>query len=261
MHRGGARSRFMRRVAGYSGRSSPEIDRRADACYGFEFALDVFENGWRTLPELLGLVENDDRGWVCLCGANECIVTGRFNFGQSQFPQGRLAPLFAKTAGFPLLRELLELARELVKGIIEGENDLRRTRNVVAVEESAVAVQVCEDGLGNLERALLRLDERRLERVDVVTAPKALVPHDRNLAIDAIDRIEVVFNADLFEDIRVARVEAALLLDLAELPAAGAIEGVPVIEEEDALSVILAIRVLAISNAAFHAGHFTGGAP
>jgi hypothetical protein len=90
----GARGRFMRRVAGYSGRSSHEIDRGEDACYGFEFALDVFDNGWRTLPELLGLVENDDRRWVCLCGANECIVIARFNFGQSQFAQKRLAPLF-----------------------------------------------------------------------------------------------------------------------------------------------------------------------
>jgi hypothetical protein len=29
-----------------------------------------------------------------LCGANECIVIARFNFGQSQFAQKRLAPLF-----------------------------------------------------------------------------------------------------------------------------------------------------------------------
>ena len=151
----------------------------------------------------------------------------------------------------------MQLARELFEGVVEGEDDLGRARDVVAVEQAAVAVQVGEDRLGDLERALLGLDQRRLQRVDVVAAPEALVADDRDLAVDAVDRIEVVLDADLFEDVRVAGVEAALLLDLAELAAARAVEGVAVVQEEDALGVVLAVRVLAVANAALHAGHLT----
>ena len=192
------------------------------------------------------------------CGAGLPGLTrySRKEMKQSESRRGsRLAPLLAQPARFPLLRELLQLARELVEGVVEGEDDLGRARDVVAVQQPAVAVQVGEDRLGDLERALLGLDQRRLQRVDVVAAPEALVADDRDLAVDAVDRIEVVLDADLFEDVRVAGVEAALLLDLAELAAARAVEGVAVVQEEHALGVVLAVRVLAVSNAALHAGH------
>ena len=134
--------------------------------------------------------------------------------------------------------------------------------NVVAVEQAAVAVQVREDRLGDLQRALLGLDQGRLQRVDVVATPQALVPDDRDLAVDAVDRVEVVLDAHLFEDVGVAGVEAAFLLDLAELTTARTVEGVTVIQQEDALGVILAVGVLAVADAAFHAGHpFFGRLP
>ena len=76
-----------------------------------------------------------------------------------------------------------------------------------------------------------------MQRVDVVPTPEALVADDRDLAIDAVDGIEVVLDPHLFEDIGIARIEAPFLLDLAELSAAGAIEGVSMIQEEDALWV------------------------
>ncbi len=46
----------------------------------------------------------------------------------------RLASLFAQPAGFPFLRKLLELSRELIEGIVEGEDDLGCAWDVVAVE-------------------------------------------------------------------------------------------------------------------------------
>ena len=51
-----------------------------------------------------------------------------------------LALAFAQPARFPLLAELLELARELVEFVVEGEDDFGRARDVVAVEQAAVAV-------------------------------------------------------------------------------------------------------------------------
>ena len=71
-----------------------------------------------------------------------------------------LTGAFAEAARFPFLRELLQLARELVVLVVEGQDDLGGARDVVAVEEPAVAVQVREDRLRDLERALLRLDQR-----------------------------------------------------------------------------------------------------
>src|SRR5262245_10243861 len=157
-----------------------------------------------------------------------------------------LALSLAEAARLPLLGQLLELARELLELVVEREDDLGRARDVVRVQEAAVAVQVGEDRLGDLERALLGLDQRGLQRVDVVAAPEALVAHDRDLAVDGVDRVEVVLDPDLLEDVGVAGVEAALLLDLAELAATGAIEGVAVVEQEHALRVVLAVRVLAV---------------
>jgi hypothetical protein len=122
-------------------------------------------------------------------------------------------------------------------------------------EQAAVAVQVGEDRFGHLEGSLLRLDQRRLQRVDVVPTPEALVTDDRDLAVHAVDRVEIVLDADLLEDVRVPRIEPALLLDLAELAAARAVEGVTVVQEEDALGVVLAVRVLAVPDASFHARH------
>src|SRR5882724_1052185 len=81
----------------------------------------------------------------------------------------------AEPAGFPLLRELGQALLELLEVVVEREDDLGRPRDVVARQEPAVAVQVGEDRLGHLERALLGLDQRRLQRVDVVPSPEALV--------------------------------------------------------------------------------------
>src|SRR5262245_9972550 len=164
-------------------------------------------------------------------------------------------PRLAQPALLELAAELLDLAAELFVGLVEGEDDLGGARDLVAVEQPAVAVQVGEDGLGHLERALLGLDQGGLERVDVVASPQALVAHDRDLAVDPVDRIEVVLDPDLLEDVRVARVEAALLLDLAELPAARAVERVPVVQQEHALRVVLALGVLAVADAALHPRH------
>src|SRR5262245_51790468 len=168
---------------------------------------------------------------------------------------------FSEAAGFPLARQLLELARELVERLVERQDDLGGARDVVAVEQAAVAVQVGEDRFGHLEGSLLRLDQRRLQRVDVVPTPEALVAHDRDFAIHAVDRVEIVLDADFLEDVRVPGVEPALLLDLAELAAARAVEGVAVIQQEDALGVVLAVRVLAVPDASLHARHpFASGA-
>src|SRR4029453_19550845 len=93
----------------------------------------------------------------------------------------RLSLALAQAAGFPLARELLELARELVERLVEREDDLSGARDVVAVQQAAVAVQVGEDRFGHLEGSLLRLDQRRLQRVDVVATPEALVSNDRDL--------------------------------------------------------------------------------
>ena len=57
-------------------------------------------------------------------------VTRRLHRGRRE----RLPPLLAEPAGFPFFRELLQLPGELVKGIIKRKDDLRRARNVVAVE-------------------------------------------------------------------------------------------------------------------------------
>src|SRR5262245_9005420 len=162
---------------------------------------------------------------------------------------------FSEAAGFPLARQLLELARELVERLVERQDDLGGARDVVAVEQAAVAVQVGEDRFGHLEGSLLRLDQRRLQRIDVVPTPEALVAHDRDLAIHAVDRVEIVLHADFLEDVRVPRIEAALFLDLAELAAPGTVESVAVVEQEDALGVVLAVRVLAVPDASLHACH------
>src|SRR5262249_37230421 len=139
-----------------------------------------------------------------------------------------LADGVAQTALLELLAELLHLALELVEAVVEREDDLGGARDLVAVQQAAVAVQVGEDRLRHLERPLLGLDQRRLERVHVVSPPETLVADDRDLAVDTIDRIEVVLDPDLLEDVRVPGVEAALLLHLAELTAARAVEGVTV---------------------------------
>src|SRR4029453_627708 len=49
--------------------------------------------------------------------------------------------------------------------------------------------------------------------------------------------------------------EAALLLHLAELATTRAVEGVAVVQEEDALGVVLAVGVLAVADAPLHRGH------
>ena len=140
-----------------------------------------------------------------------------------------LAPVFSEATGLPLFAELLQFASEFVELIVEGKNDLGGSRNVITVEQSAVTIQVGQDGFGDLESALLGLDQRGLEGVDVVAAPEALVADDCDFPVDTVDWIEVVFDAYFFEDVRVARIKAALFLDFSELATARAIEGIAVV--------------------------------
>ena len=62
--------------------------------------------------------------------------------------ESSLSALLPQSAGFPFLRELIELAGKLLEGIVEGKRNLRRARNFVAAEEAAVAIQVGENCLG-----------------------------------------------------------------------------------------------------------------
>ena len=127
--------------------------------------------------------------------------------------------------------------------------------DVVPIQQPTIAIEIGQDGLGHLQGALFGLDQRRLKRVDVVASPEAFVAHDRNLAVDAVDGVKIIFHSDFFEDVGVSGVEATFFFDFSELATARAVEGVAMVQEEHALGVILAIRILAIADAAFHAGH------
>src|SRR5574338_425323 len=111
-----------------------------------------------------------------------------------------------------------------------------------------VAVQVGEDRLGHLERPVLGLDEGAAQRVDVVGSPEALVPDDGRLPVLVLERIEVVIDADLLEDVRIRGVGTLFGLYATHLTTARAVEGLGVVHEEDPLVEIFALRVLAVAN-------------
>src|SRR5262249_46243781 len=71
-----------------------------------------------------------------------------------------LAAALAQPARLPLLGELGELARELLEGLVEGEDDLGGGGALVAGKEAAGAGQGGEGRLRHLERAALALIER-----------------------------------------------------------------------------------------------------
>ena len=167
----------------------------------------------------------------------------------------RLTGLFPEPAGFPLLRQLFQFPRKVVEGIIERQDNFCRSRDFISIEEAPIAVQVGENGFRDLESTLFGFDQGRLKRIDVVPTPEAFIPNDRNFSVDGVDGVEIVFDSDFFEDVRITGVKAAFFFDFAELAAPGAVESVPMVEEEHAFGVVLAIRVFAISDAAFHAGH------
>lgn len=120
------------------------------------------------------------------------------------------------------------------------------------LEHPTVAIQVRQDRLGDLERTEFRLNQRGLKRISVTLTPKTFVADDCDLAEDAVDRVKIELDPNLFKDVRVPCVGTSFFLHVTKISAPRTVEGFTMVEEKDTFGIILTFCSFAVTDCSIH---------